>query len=101
MEVKEVSSQVTLEQLERQIAQLPLRERLKLIVRIAEGISSVPPDKLTVEEDVPLRQRERETQELLAMCDAAAEMWDGEFNAAEEIRQMRQERDEQTWLSRS
>jgi len=25
-----------------------------------------------------------------------AEMWEGEFDAAEEIRQMRQERDEQT-----
>jgi len=44
--------------------------------------------------------RDREADALLVLCDAAAEMWRGEFDAAEEIRQMRQERDEQIWPSR-
>jgi hypothetical protein len=33
------------------------------------------------------RQRQKEADQLLALCDAAAEMWEGD--AAEEIRQMR------------
>jgi len=42
-------------------------------------------------EETLQRHREREAEELLALCDAAAEMWEGEFDAAEEIRQMRQD----------
>ncbi len=52
-------------------------------------------------EDVLQQQREKEADELLALCDAAAEMWEGEFDAAEEVRQMRQERGEQIWLNKS
>jgi hypothetical protein len=47
------------------------------------------------------RLRQKEADELLAMCDAAAEMWEGEFDAAEDIRQIRRERDEQIWASKS
>lgn len=92
-----MSSQVTLEQLEQQIAQLSLYEQLKLIAYIAEQLSTIPLDmsRVGVEEDVLRRQREREADELLALYDAAAEMWEGKFDAVEEIRQMRQERDEQ------
>jgi hypothetical protein len=41
--------------------------------------------------------KEREADELLALCDEAAEMWDGKFDSAEDIRRMRKERDEQIW----
>jgi hypothetical protein len=92
-----MSNQVILEQLEQQISLLSLQEQLKLMAHIAERLSAMPSDMLQVggEEDVLRRQREREADELLALCDAAAEMWEGEFDAAEEIRQMRKERDEQ------
>ena len=43
-------------------------------------------------EETPRQQREREADELIALCDAAAEMWEGEFDAAQEIHQMCQER---------
>jgi hypothetical protein len=36
--------------------------------------------------------RQREADKLLALCDAAAEIWDSAFDAADDIRQMRQER---------
>jgi len=89
-----MSSQVTLEQLEEQIAQLPLSKQLKLIACISEQLSTITLNKLTVVEEDMSQQRKMEADELLALCDAAAEMWEGEFDAAEEIRQMRQKRGE-------
>ncbi len=98
-----MSGQITLEQLEPQIVQLPFHEQLKLIARISEQLSNAPLDMIAAakEQEETLRQhREREADELLTLCDAAAGMWEGEFDAVEEIRQMRQERDEQIWLSK-
>ncbi|MBM3238217.1 hypothetical protein FJZ31_18145 [Candidatus Poribacteria bacterium] len=86
-----MSSQVTLEQLEEQSAQLPLPEQLKLIARISEQLSMIPLDRFTVVEEVLSQQRKKEADELLALCDAAAEMWEGEFDAVEDIRWIRQE----------
>ena len=98
-----MSSQVTLERLEEQIAQLMPHEQLKmtyfshvslaknikLIACISEQLSTIPLDKLIVEGSLQ-QQCEREANELLAFCDAAAEMWEGEFDAVEDIRQIRQ-----------
>jgi hypothetical protein len=39
----------------------------------------------------------REVEELLALCQAAAEMWEHDFDVVAEIQQMRAERDEQIW----
>jgi hypothetical protein len=99
-----MSSQITLEQLEQQTGQLPAHEQLQLIAYISGRLSRVPLDLIPAakeEQEMLCQQRERAADELLARCDAAAEMWEGEFDAAQEIRQMRQERDEQVWLSRS
>ena len=98
-----MASQVTLEQLEQQAAQLPPHEQLKLVALISERLSlAVQATPMVVGDEESLRQqREREADELLALCDTAAELWEGEFDAAEEIRQMRQERDEQAWPSKS
>jgi len=91
--------QMTLEELEQQVTRLPLHEQLKLIARISEqlSITSLELSRETLTEDVLRKQREREADELLALCDEAAEMWDGKFDSAEDIRQMRKERDEQIW----
>jgi len=94
--VNNVSDQQTLQELEQQVAQLSPNEQLKLMAHIAEQLSSVPLDVPNEEKDSLQQQHEREADEILALCDAVAEMWEGEFDAAEEIRQMRQERDEQT-----
>ena len=80
MEVRSMASQPTLEELEQQVAQLPLNEQLKLMAHIAEQLSSMPLDVFK-EEDTISQQREREADAILALCDAAAEMWDGEFDA--------------------
>jgi phosphoribosylanthranilate isomerase len=97
-----VSNQVTLEQLEEQAIQLPLPEQLKLIAYLSERLSvATPSAPATEREESSRQQREREADEILALCDAAAELWQGEFEAEKEIRQLRQERDERIWQSKS
>ncbi len=88
-----MATQTVLEQLEQQITQLPVRDQLKLIAHISERLGITPLDIG--------KQHAGDADELLALCDAAADMWEGEFDAAQEIRQMRQERDEQIWPSKS
>lgn len=40
------------------------------------------------------KQREKEADEILALCDAVAEKWSGPFDVVEDIRKLREERDE-------
>ena len=90
--------QMTLEELEQQVTRLPLHDQLKLIAHISEQLSIIPLElsRETLTENV-LQKREKEANEILALCDEAAEMWDGKFDSAEDIRRMRKERDEQIW----
>ena len=77
----------TLEQLEREVARLTVQEQLRLITRIVERLSLT-----LVEREV---QQSSDADKLLALCDAAAEMWNGTFDAVQDIHQVRQQRDEQ------
>jgi len=79
----------TLEQLEREVARLTVQEQLRLVTRIVERLSLT-----LLERDM---QQPSDADELLALCDAAAEMWNGTFDAVQDIRQVRQKRDEQIW----
>ncbi len=79
----------TLEQLEREVARLTVQEQLRLVTRIVERLS------LTLLERE--MQQPSDADKLLALCDAAAEMWNGTFDAVQDIRQVRQKRDEQIW----
>lgn len=95
-------NQVTLEQLEQQVMQLSPQEQLKLVMHISERLSAMPLGLPMIGDEESLRrQYEKEADELLALCDAAAEMWEGTFDAAEEIRLTRRDRDEQIWPSKS
>ena len=99
-----MASLVSLEQVEELAAQLPPQEQLKLVARIGERLSAVLLDRKGTKsagDEATLRaQREKEADELLAMCDAAAEMWEGKFDSVEDIRRIRAERDEQICPSR-
>jgi hypothetical protein len=66
-----MSDQMTLEELEQQVTRLPLHDQLKLIARISEQLSVTPFElsRETLTEDVLRKQREREADELLALCD--------------------------------
>ena len=75
-----MSDQMTLEQLEQQVTQLPPQEQLRLVARISERLSAIPL-AVTVGEESLRQQREIEADKLLALCDKAAEMWNGAFDA--------------------
>ncbi len=83
----------TLEQLEREVTRLTVQEQLRLITHVIEHL------RLTLLEGET--QQPSDADKLLALCDAAAEMWNGAFDAVQDIRQVRQHRDEQIWPVRS
>ncbi|MDZ7265462.1 MAG: hypothetical protein ONB16_12810 [candidate division KSB1 bacterium] len=97
-----MSSQTTLKKLEQQIVLLPIQDQLKLIARISELLSMAQLDSMMAVEDqrALIKQREKEADELLRICDTAAEQWEGDFNAELDIRQIRQKRDEQIWQNK-
>jgi hypothetical protein len=84
---------VTLEQVEALAMRLTTEERLKLAARICQRISeSFPAALLPADER---QRRQEEWQKFRAKLDTAATLWPpGQRDAAEEIRQMRAERDE-------
>jgi len=95
--------QVTLEQLEQQISYLPIPEQLKLIAHISEQLSFAPLNIIKLPQDeknILQKQREKELNALLALCDAAADKWEGSFNAVKDIHKIRRERDEQIWSNK-
>lgn len=88
-----MTTYIPLERLEYEVSRLSIQDQLRFVLRIIERLSTIPLDT----ESRPIE----EADELLALCDAAAEMWNGTFDAASEIRQIRQQRDEQVWPTRS
>ena len=88
-----MTSTVSLEQLEELATQLPLTERLQLVAHLCQQLSSA----LTAE-PAPESSEERAQQEPLARleawlaeCDKVAELWEGEFDSAADLRRMRDE----------
>lgn len=87
-----MSNEVTFEQVEQLSVRLPPPEQLKLVARISEQLSNlmatiVPPGMESVRQE-----REAMADALLAELDAIAESLDGNFDSAEDIRQIREER---------
>jgi len=86
-----ISNKVAFEQVERLAVQLPPSEQLKLVAHISERLSGLlltilPSDT----EQARRREREAMADTLLAELDAIAESIEGEFDSAEDIRQIRQ-----------
>ncbi len=87
-----MSDAVTLEQVEGLAAQLAPQEQLKLLACISEWLSQLP---LTVQEPEAERQRREyaaRIEAFLKMCDEVAGQIEGEFDSAEDLRQIREER---------
>lgn len=84
-----MNTRTPLERLEYEVIRLPIQDQLRLILRVIERLSVIPLERET--------QHPESADELLALCDAAAEMWNGAFDAVHEIRRIRQQRDEQIW----
>jgi len=90
---KTMSDGVTLKQVEQQVNQLPLQEQLKLVAYIVGQLSNIPLVAPTREIEEQTRwARLAEVDAWLEECDAVAESIEGEFDAAEDLRQIREER---------
>jgi hypothetical protein len=88
-----MSESVSFQQVEQQVIQLPLQAQLKLVVSIAERLSAMSFVAPMTKIDEQIRQaRLAEVDAWLAECDAVAESIEGEFDAAEDLRQIREER---------
>ena len=85
---------VTLEQVEELATQLPPAERLKLVARVCEQLSvalpTVVPEEQAKEEAEHVRMAQFE--QWLTACEKVAELWEGEFDSAADVRRMRDER---------
>ena len=89
-----MASTVNLEQLEELATQLPLAERLQLVAYICQQLSTALLAG-TAAESSEERGRQEQLAKLeawLAECDKVAELWEGEFDAATDVRRMRDER---------
>jgi len=87
-----MSTKETLDQLEQSVMQLPPNEQLKLMARMSDNLTRL---ELTVSPAAPEQvQREREAMAdaLLQELDTIAESIEGEFDSAEDIREIREER---------
>ena len=88
-----MTNTVSLEQLEELATQLPLGERLKLVVHICQQLSAALPAEPVAESSEERAQQERlaTLEAWLAECDKVAELWEGEFDSAADLRRMRDE----------
>jgi hypothetical protein len=81
---------MSLKQMEQQVAQLSPQEQLKLVAYIAEQLSATP--LVVPTREIEEQARLVEVDAWLAECDAVAESIEGEFDSAEDLRQIREER---------
>jgi hypothetical protein len=99
-----MASPLDVRELEEQVLQLSPQEQLRIVARIADQLRVIPFETLPLvetEDEKMRKEREREVDELIALCNAAADMWESDFDVVEEIHRMREERDEQIWASKS
>jgi hypothetical protein len=76
-----MSNTVTLEQVEAMAAQLSPRDRLKLVAHVCDQLSASPP--------LPMSEAEYAAWE--KECEEVAELWEGEFDSAADLRRIRDE----------
>ena len=87
-----MSNKMTLEQLEQQVAQLPPHEQLKLVAHISEQLINLALVATTQENNKEgARARLAKVDAWLAECDKVAELWEGAFDSATDLRPIRDE----------
>jgi len=86
---------VTLEQVETLVVQLPPKDQLKLLAHISDRLSDTLSAESEVGSDQEQQVRDERLQLAKALCEEVEDVADdarGEFDAAEDIRRMREER---------
>jgi hypothetical protein len=85
-----MSSKVTLKQVEQLAKQLTPEEQKKLVGRINKRLQDVM--QTQTEEERKRREYAVQVADWLTECDQVAEQIEGEFDSAEDLRQIREER---------
>jgi hypothetical protein len=86
---------VTLEQVETLVVQLPTKDQLKLLAYISERLSNTLPVVSEAESHHEQRVRDERLQLAKILCEEVEDIADdtlGEFDAADDIHRMREER---------
>jgi hypothetical protein len=90
--LKMISNTVTFEQVEQLAVQLPPPEQLKLVAHLSEQLSGLLKTVQPLDMELTRQKREAIANALLAELDTLAESIEGQFDSAEDIRQIREER---------
>ncbi|MBI1925196.1 hypothetical protein HYR99_13220 [Candidatus Poribacteria bacterium] len=83
-----MSNRVTFEQVEQLAVQLPPPEQLKLVAHISEWLSQLMPTTQGTDAECQRRDYAARVEAFLAACDEVAEQIEGEFDSAEDLRQI-------------
>lgn len=86
-----MSVQVTLEELKQQIIELPLQEQLKLVADIGERLSAMPLISPALESERVQMECMAQLDAWIAECEKVAELWEGSFDSAADLRRIRDE----------
>ncbi len=89
-----MSISLTYDEIEQQVIQLPPQQQLQLLARISEKLSAfafnwASPQKGNGKQEE--LQRLAKIDAWLAKCDEVAELWEGKFDSAEDLRRLRDE----------
>jgi len=85
---------LTFEELERQVERLTPQQQLRLLTRISEKLSAVTFDAIPPKESEEKRMHQERLVKFnawLAECDRVADLWEGEFDSAADLRRIRDE----------
>jgi len=87
-----MSRDLTFEELEKHVSQLPPLKLTQLLTRIAEELNAFAIKASSIREHEDTRQRTERLANVdawLAECDRVAELWEGSFDAAADLRRIR------------
>lgn len=89
-----MSISLTFEELEQQVTQLPPQQQLRLLARISEKLSAFKLNLAPAKENEENRMQPEQSTKFeawLAECDRIAELWEGTFDSAADLRRLRNE----------
>lgn len=86
-----MSVQVTLDELKQQITELPLREQLKLVADIGDRLSTMPLTSPQLQSEQVQMKKMAQVDAWIAECEKVADLWEGNFDSASDLRRIRDE----------
>jgi len=84
-----MSVQATLDELKQQITELPFREQLKLVADIGDRLSAIPLTSPQLQSEQVQMKKMAHVDAWIAECEKVAELWEGSFDSASDLRRIR------------